>query len=97
MDFRFFLVRRFYIESGLCTKSVRDGHSPPFQGGRFAKRTGWFVKSRSHLVDNRAAHLIEKRRLRGIVWWLRDFNNHSYCFTLSRSRFAPGVDAPPLF
>ena len=64
--------------------------------GKFAKRTGWFVKSRSHVVDDRAALLMEKRRLRGIVWWLSDFSNHPDCFALSRSRFAPGADAPPL-
>ena len=37
--------------------------------GKFAKRTGWLLKSRSHLIDDREAHLIEKRTL-------RDFINH---------------------
>ena len=37
--------------------------------GTFAKRTGWFVKSRSHPIDDREAHLIEKL-------WLRNFPNH---------------------
>ena len=36
--------------------------------GKFAKRTGWFVTSRSHLVEDRVAHLIEKRGLRAILF-----------------------------
>src|SRR5262249_19568937 len=52
--------------------------------GKFAKRTGWLVKLRSHLRNARAVHRLEDGGFAASVRWLRDFTNH------------PGAYAPPL-
>jgi hypothetical protein len=44
--------------------------------GKFAKRTGWLVKLRSHLRDARAEYRIENGGFAASRRWLRDVTNH---------------------